>query len=396
MRNVVALAFAEKVSQAASLLLVQAMLARSLGPTTYGVWQYTLSAINLVGSLALVCSSEILVAAIIQRKDQAREWLWSAFFIRLAVSMLCMVAVAIYLLGTLPAEYYTFALILCSLLILAEPFAVSIAYFQAIQRYPVVSITRLAILAVKLLALWIALRLQWSISLIALIWILEFVCFNILMSRYLAQAGILAPILRPELLLHLLKAGATVWAGFCFMYLIQRVDMLILRRSIGFDLLGSYAAPKALIESWYGFGWLLSQILAPALVYGAKTRVARFRLLGLMVALSVCAALVTTVAAEIILSLLFGSSYTGYSFILTALAWTGVLVFADAALSSFYFKQRHYALFMAKYFTAAAVYFVVLALQPSIQPISFIFCITAAYATCVMFSALYLRTQRIL
>lgn len=362
-KNVIWL-LSERGLQIALSLFVGGLIARAFGPDLYGKWQYAISLLFIATTLTHVCSAEVIVPKLVRQPDTAGAILGTAFVIRAAAS------VAGFIVGQLivyiwikDEEVAGFIRIILLLLLFIEPFSVVTAWFQSRTHIaPVVKI-RLAVLAVKSLAITAIFFFSVKNLLVAVAWVGEGVLVMLLLLILYRRA--LGPSWRVSRskIRNYLKEGVAYWVGLLFMCIFMRLDRFFLAESVGFNSLGIYSAAIQISENWFVLAGILSQSIAPRFIYSNISRETIDkniqRLLILYVALAVFGSIILAMLAPMIIGLIFGSSYEGAIHILRYTAFVSIGVFVDSLFNILMLKE-HAAIWVgAKWIAVLSVAFLV-------------------------------------
>lgn len=334
----------ERAIQVALALIVGGLIARNFGPDLYGKWQYAISLLFMATTLTYLCGSEVIVPKLVQRVDAAGRILGTAFLIRSVAS------VAGFLFGQLAvylwikdAEVAAFIRWLLLLLLFSEPFAVVVAWFQSRTHIaPVVKI-RLGALAFKALVVVTAFYLSFPAWLIALAWVGEGFCVMLLlMIIYRQGAAHKWEFSRADARSYV-KEGFTYWIGLLLMSAFLRLDRFFLAEYVGFEMLGVYSAAIQISENWFMLAAILSQSIAPRFIYAKLSMREIDRnikyLLVLYVTLAVLGSLLIALLSPVIISVIFGSAYSGSANILRYTAFVSVGVFVDSLFNVLMLKN---------------------------------------------------------
>ncbi|MBB2916092.1 lipopolysaccharide biosynthesis protein [Cupriavidus alkaliphilus] len=321
---------------------VVAMLARALGTEGFAHFQYAQSLVFIAASIPLICSAEVVVPRLVARPDReaSHALLAHAFAIRMTAALAGYVLMCAYLAFTQqPADTWIPAAILCTAIMLREPFGVVIAWMQArTHNRPNVAFNLLALAAKAALigALFVA-----GVNLVpayATAFAIEpLIAAALLAWYYLSRAPRTVPSRDAALTRDLVRDGALFWISFMLMVCARRADQLILKPLVPLADLGAYAATMQVLDNFTTVATILAAGIAPIYVFGQQSMGAArrnvLRITGGMAAVGLCGALLLAVSAERVVALLYGQAFGETVVLLRLAALASTLVFADVALS---------------------------------------------------------------
>lgn len=345
-------------------IFIAGYIARAFGPELYGKWQYALSLLFLIGTLAYFCGAEVIVPKIVRKSDDVAYILGAAFIIRLSGSAVAFTIAHLYIKNFSQSEAVeSFLGALLILLLLNEPFAVIIAWFQAQTLIaPVVKI-RLAGLALKALVITSILHLNGSPIFVAVAWVGEglFVALALLLVYH--RLGAPKWRLNASKIKKFLKEGFAYWPGILFMCVFVRLDRLFIADVMTFDELGLYSAAIQIAENWFIFAGVLSQSISPKYIFSisstAEINRNIKRLFLLYLAISIFGSILIGFAAPLIIDVVFGTSYRDAAGLLKCAVFVSVGVFIDSLLTQLMLKDEAAVWVTSKWLVALLSGFIV-------------------------------------
>ena len=363
LKNVVWLLF-ERGSQIALLLVLNGYLARTLGPSVYGKWQYAISLLFLATTLTYVCSAEVIVPRLIRNPEAVGTILGTAFFLRGFASL------ATFIVGQFAVYFYIpdiqvaiFLHILLFLVLLNEPFGVITASFQAKTNIAPVVKARLIALVVKCLLIVIALSFFDNSLLVAVAWVGEgVVVVALLLILYrrstTAKWNIVGANIGP-----LFSEGMSFFLGFIFFAGFTRLDRLFLAEYATYAQLGIYSVALQICENWFVIATIASQSIAPKYFFVTTTPEAVDKNLQnfilVYVVFSVGGASLIALSATFLIYLVFGVKYAGAAALLRWLVTASPFVFLDSLFNILMIQQGAKTWIVGKWVAAFAVAFII-------------------------------------
>ena len=315
----------------ATSAVVQIILARQLGPESFGGLSYLLALITLFLPFARMGLSGLLVKAILEKPEQEPRILNAAFAWRLMGVLVSLgVALAIFPAGVA-------ALLALSLL----GVALQLGEYSAQARSAPIEVVppRIALtLIAALLKVYVALETS-DAALVAWVFAIEYLAQGLMqwlaVRRYRAHS--LKPAADAEWSRHFAtRAPWLLLSGFAeIIYL--RIDIVMLERLRGPAEAGVYATAARLSEVWYAVPQLVMVALFPAL-WQLRENTTRWRegiqaTADALFWAAFAVAVVMQFIAEPLVTTLFGAEYQAAGSILALHIWAGVFVFMRALAS---------------------------------------------------------------
>jgi len=338
----------EQLLRAVLGAIVGAMVARHLGPGSFGTLSIVFAYLMLFGSISGLGIGGILVRDLIREPAMTPRILGTALGLRLGASLLVWVAgVGIVMaLDTSPYEL-TMLLAVASGALLFQSADVIDFLLQSQLRGRALAITRACAFVASSGARLIFIAMGAPLLLFASAPMIEAIVAAMLLVLIFAKYGA-----RPRSTLDSTKdapAGSTAWrfdilrakallkaslpvalSGFLVIGIMQ-VDKLMLDRLAGAHAVGIYAAAAILSAAWYTVPVIIGGSVAPTLTalhdhdrtgYERKLR-SVFAAVTLM---ALCVGAVGTVLSGALISLFFGRDYADAAPVLMIHIWTGVFV----------------------------------------------------------------------
>lgn len=343
--------------------LTSLVVARQLGPGTYGKLSYAQASIGLLSFLSMLAIESIVIRMLVDEHDEQEEILGSAFLLRL-IGGAATVLSSIVMMRILHAEH---------VLQVITPVIACVSLFQSsdvidywfrrklLSRFGVVG--RVAALAVGAVIRILACRSDHPLEAMALAILIESMLVAGALIFALRQAGFSVAhwrptwrrsqaILRQALPMLLSAVAVAVYVRFGVIVLGKVAD------SYQVGLLGvantvaetMHAVPVAIAAS-YGPILLGKRLAAPESFQRDFLRLLRFFTLGgIVLALSV------SIAAPWLMPLAFGSAYAGSGPILAILVWSVLFVNISVASELWFVGNGLQRYFLPKTLIAACIY----------------------------------------
>lgn len=334
----------DKLLRLVVALVTNALIARELGPASYGLFNWAVALVALMGAIGTVGLPDILVREFVQKRDRADELEAAAIWMRLCGgALVLLIAVAASALLR-PGEAHAAALV--AVVALSQIVMAFDAIDQRLQAdyivRPVVLIRAGSYLGFALLRIVAALQGA-DVLVFGLLFSAEFGCVALLLNWRARRTGA-APHLRRATRAAaavLWRDGAPMLARLLAIGVYMRADQLLLARLLDDRAVGIYAAAARLSEIWYLVPVSLAAAFAPKLNRSFAQSRAEYdrelaQLMRLAVAGSALFAAAVTIAAPLVVRLLYGPAYAASAAVLSVHCWAGVFVTAGTLATNWF------------------------------------------------------------
>jgi O-antigen/teichoic acid export membrane protein len=127
--------------------------------------------------------------------------------------------------------------------------------------------------------------------------------------------------------------------------LYMQIDLVMLKTK-GSEAVGIYSAAARISEAWFFIPVAIVTSVFPAIIHARKTDLPRYNkrlqnLYDLLVGLSLPVALVISVGANTIITILYGNQYNGAGLMLAIHIWSGIFVFLGSASSQYLLAEGY-------------------------------------------------------
>jgi O-antigen/teichoic acid export membrane protein len=318
---------------------VGAYVARYLGPSQYGLLNYSITVISLFSVIASLGLESIAVRELIKNERRTNVILGTAFILRLIASVTVLLVIWVFAGITHSDPLTRQILFIISATVLFEIFQVIDYFFQAkvLSKYfvwsqmialVIVSIIRVSLVVNEASLHWFA----WSYVLDVLTAGLGFLYF-----AWRRKALFQEPIKWSSRVgLYLMKnSWPLIFSSFA-VTIYMKIDQVMIKWLISDEANGMYGVAVRLSEMWNFIPVAICASFFPAIL-NAKLKDETLykerlqKLYDLMVSISVVVAIAMTVLSPFIVRTLFGEQYSDSADILTLYIWSGVFVFLGVA-----------------------------------------------------------------
>ncbi len=322
-------------------LLVGVWLARYLGPSSFGTYNYALSLVSLFGPISALGLNGIVTRDIVRNPQEDKEILGSAFILRLIASFISLVVVvgSYWLLHSEDDQIKVLIFIL-SIGNLFSAFQVIDFWFQSkvLSKYVVVS--RTATLLVGTAAKIFLIATKAPLIAFIVVSATEIIILGInLTIAYRIRGGTIV-----EWRLNFSRAKTLLSQSWpliisSFGAIINlKIDQIMLGELSTAATVGIYAVAVRLSEVWYFVPEAITSSIFPSLLkskeQGAKIYKSRQqKLYDLLAWGAMVIAIPTTFIATPLLTSLYGEAYRESGLILSIHIWASIFIFMRSALS---------------------------------------------------------------
>ena len=322
--------------------LIAIVLARYLGPEQFGILAYAISMTAIFASAGHMGLAGLVVREVVKQPAAVPETLGTTFMLKLTGMTLGFLLILIYasLFEEIGGTEFWMLLIVASA-IFFQTFDVVEYWFQSqVQaKYPAIAKSS-------------AILLSAGLKLLMVISSAGVVAFAFAHTAQFVMAALILALLykgttRVSLMSwkasfararELLSQGWIIYLGSIFAVIYMKIDQVMLKWMVGAEEVGVYAVAAQLSEAWYFLPTAIVASFFPKLIKLHEADPTRFnqrfqQLLDLLFVLAIAVALLVSLVAGPLISLLFGSEYQNSASILTIHIWAGVFIFMRAAFS---------------------------------------------------------------
>lgn len=334
-KNVIWL-FLDKILRLGVGLIVGVLVARYLGPELFGKWNYAIAFISLVSAIATLGLDQIVVKHLLDKNEEERLLLGTAFYLRLIGSFICTIFVVTY--------FYFFKN--DSLLLGVAFLTVLNLWFQA---FDVIDLKNQSLLQSRKTVI-----VKNSVFVVLSIVRLFFVYFKFSLISFVFLGLLECMLGALGLILYYGINNFTEWKfniAYCNVLLKQawplilsgivimmymRLDQIMIGEMIGDRGVGLYSVSTRFTELWYFIPSVFASSFFPKLVEKFNINKNNYydvclKLLKLLFVISFSIALFFTFSSNFIINFLYGKEYIMSVFALQISIWTGVFVFWGVA-----------------------------------------------------------------
>lgn len=319
-------------------LVVTVLLTRILGPEKFGIISYGQSIYIMLSALCRLGLDNVVVRELVVDKTSNGDILGTSFFLKLISGFVCLCLVITGILVLSSEEITSSAnlvtIILCGGL-LFQPFGVVDLFFQSETKSKFVAISKTLAISLSSLGKLLLVYLNYSIVIIALAFLAEFVLLGLfLLIIYGKKSTLKLKSWRwnTNLAKSLLKSSWLLVLSAISVTIYLKVDIIMIKHYLGDADVGEYAAAVQLSEGWNFIPQIIVISIFPSIINIRNESIAVYRerlqsLMNFMVIISLLIAIPITIFSDFIVLALFGSEYVSTASVLSVHIWSSIFVF---------------------------------------------------------------------
>ncbi len=319
-------------------LLVTILLTRLLGPEKFGILSYGQSIYVMLSALCRLGLDNIVVRELVTAKAFKGDILGSSFLLKLLSGFSCLflVVIGIWIFSNEPitSSINLVTIILCSGLLL-QPFGVIDLFFQSETKSKFVALSKTLAITFSSLTKLLLVYLNYSLIVIALAFLAEFIILGILLLYFYRKKSNL-PLKtwrwNPKIARSLLQSSWLLVLSAISVTIYLKVDIIMIKHYLGDAEVGKYAAAVQLSEGWNFIPQIIAISIFPTIINIRKHSKSLYKerlqsLMNFMVIISLTIAIPITLFSDFIVLILFGSQYSSTASVLSVHIWSSIFVF---------------------------------------------------------------------
>lgn len=346
--------------------LLSVIIARSLGPSGFGIYSYAVAIVAIFAFLGQAGLDALLLRELMRLPNRSAQSLSEGLTLRLLGAVLAgLASVATALLFA--SSNMKSATPLVAILALSGIFQagwVVDSWLQANNRFKQAALAKILAYTASAVLRLLALRLSHPLPALAAVTVIESGLCTLLMwkvsSHHLALGIKALRLPKSQHLIDLARLVSPMLFSALTIAIYSRIDVFMLGRMLGSEAAGLYTAGTLLSEGFYVIPMALMTAAAPRLTLLFSQDPARFesgmyRLLRILSTAGLVIALTVTLLAPFVVPRLFGSGFVGATGILQIHIWSTWAVFVSSASDPWYINHDLRRLYLVKTSTAAVL-----------------------------------------
>jgi O-antigen/teichoic acid export membrane protein len=333
LRNTGWLFFGRFVSLSISFF-VGTLIARHMGPSTFGSFSYILSFVGLFSFIASLGIDSISQRELLRNSSKENEILGTSFILKLlgAFAAVLMISASSFFISH--DETTMLLIFLFSLTLLPQAFNVIDIYFQSkvLSKYSVTSqiIANVVSAILKIVGIIMYAGVTWFISvyiiesfLVVLILLAVFKKYGKHPQQWKFKSSLALSLLKDSWLIMLSSAAVLIYL---------KIDQVILKFMLDDTAVGLYSAAVRFAEVWYFIPTLICTSLFPAIINAKKISEELFlvrmrRLYSFMFYFSLIISIPIYFLSPLLIQVIFGGDYSAAAGVLKIYMWASIPIF---------------------------------------------------------------------
>ena len=320
-------------------LVAGILIARALGPESFGLLSYGQALIFLVTPLATLGLPEIIVRELsrrtaVEQESERQEIIASALAIRASAAVASAGIMTMLAFVAEPDDIIAkTVIILYGLSIAPQSLDVFESALQSKGLFKIVSLARsmnsITFAVVRIASAYMGFDVIWFAALN----VLEVLVFGAV-YLFIARQQHLLPSLSSVRLARmrlLVKSSAPLMLRLLAIAIYMRIDQVMIRELLGEESLGAYSVAVRISELWYFIPGAIMTAALPRLTRSYEQGMAAYEAelrywMRMMMMIALPAALGLSLLAGPVIQILFGPAYADAAHVLSVQAWAGVFV----------------------------------------------------------------------
>jgi len=337
----------EKVLRIFAGIIVGSLVARYLGPSEYGLFNYAASFVGVFISLATLGLDSIVVRELVKLKHKEEEILGSAFLMRFIGAFFVLILLYVSVVFTDNNELESTLILIIGASTIFHCFNTIDFYFQSKVLSKYIVFSSIAALLVSSILKLLLIYFKASLVYFAIVVLFESGTLALVLFYFYRKKGqkIFNWRFSWRVAKYLLKDSWPLILSGVVVSMYLKIDQVMIKHMINDYSVGVYAAAARLSETWYFIPIVITNSLFPAIVNAKKRNDGSYqvriqRLFDFMVIISVAIALPVTFFSDLIITILYGQEFIAAATILIIHMWTGIFISLGVASSAWLISEN--------------------------------------------------------
>ncbi len=338
----------EKFFRMAANFLVVIMVARFLGPDQFGIINYLMAMINILGPITALGMAGVLVRDLVRNPDQQNELLGTSFVLKFLAALISSIGLVIFALFYETDPMLIWFTVVFSLSLLFKPFENVKLYYESIVKSKYVALSESLVLIVFSVLKVVFVLLQAELLYFVIIYAAEVAMTSLAKVIFLRKnemslldwkyrSNLVKPLLTRSLPLIFSSMAAAIY---------MKVDQIMLRFMVDETAVGVYAVAARMSEIWYFIPIAVITSVFPAMIKLRSKDTARYHrrlqaVFDILFLLAFSLAVVVTFISEPFVNIAFGEEYRASAAILSIHIWAGIFAFMRQGLSRWLINEDY-------------------------------------------------------
>ncbi len=340
--------FFDRIFRMGMGLVVGAWLARYLGPSEFGTFNYLLATIGIFSPFASLGLESMVVKELVENPQRTSTIMSTAITLRLAAGLVsfsiccgiffflkhddmetfyigCILALTLFAQALVSIELYYQSQVASKVAVISQ----SIAYI-------LVNIVKVVLIlsGAKLISFAVVTTLEMTLGGVFMIFAFKKITkqkLTLMIDRVLAKN-------------LLTKGWPLIFSGFLIM-IYMRIDQIMLGEMVNDYEVGTYSAALKLSEIWYIIPTIICNSFFPSIIEAKKIGEASYfkkiqNLFNILFVISFGIAVFVAVFSNLIIDILYGDQFKDAAIILAIHIWTSVFVFLGVGSANFFIIEN--------------------------------------------------------
>ncbi|WP_079474765.1 flippase [Marinococcus halophilus] len=338
----------ERFFRMAANFFVVIMVARFLGPDQFGVINYLLAVVNILGPITALGMVGVLVRDLVRNPEQQNEMLGTSFVLKFIAALICSLALVVFSVFYETDPLLIWFTVVFSLSLLFKPFENVKLYYESIvkSKYVALSESMVVMTAAVLKIVLVLLQAELIYFVIVYAGEVAMMSFGKIIFLRKNDMSLLNWRFRKSLVKPLLARSLPLIFSSMAAAIYMKVDQVMLRFIIDEAAVGVYAVAARMSEIWYFIPIAVVTSVFPALIkLREKDSVRYYRRLqavfDILFLLAFSLAAVVTFISEPFINIAFGEEYSASAAILSIHIWAGIFAFMRQGLSKWLINENY-------------------------------------------------------
>lgn len=341
----------EKVLSLGLGLIATVLLARSLGPSDFGIFNYALSLVALLGVLCHLGLNGLAAKEFKEYPENTSETVTTIFAMKLTMATFGFVILTVIAWKTAGRPEQTVAITVIGLTLFAKPFETLNHWFQAHVLAKLGAVSHLTGQGIgnslKIVVALAGLPLVYAAGAQATILAITALMLTALFINY--NRSQIAFTFSSSKAKDLLQKGTWVFLGSMTAVVYLKMDQVMLQHMVGESAVGQYAAAAKLSEAFYFIPLTLMASLFPKLLEKKKEPTVEYQqflqtLLDGLFVLAAGLSIFVLLFSEQVIGILYGEAYATSATILSIHIFASVFIFMRALFSKWILVEELFKL----------------------------------------------------
>lgn len=340
--------FFDRVFRLGMGLVVGAWVARYLGPSDFGTFNYLLATVGILTPFASLGLESMVVKELVENPERIKNIMSTAITLRLLAGLVSFaVCVGIFfLLKHDDIEIFYVGIILALSLLAQALVSIELYYQSQVSSKIAVIAQSIAYIFVNIVKVGLIL-MQAELIAFAIVTTLEMALggiFMIIAFRTVTKQGLTIMIDKILAKKLFLKGWPLIFSGFMIM-IYMRIDQIMLGEMVNDHEVGTYSAALKLSEIWYIIPTVICNSFFPSIIEAKKLDEKTYykkiqNLFDILFFISFGIAVFVGIFSNQIIDILYGDQFRDAAIILTIHIWASVFVFLGVGSNHFFIIEN--------------------------------------------------------